>query len=135
MFCVELRSDLDRYLLLLSQIMRILVERSLLKTNYTTMRLRALKELKEKHHENYQNIFQMGKKGQDDVIDALISEYIPNVLHDLPSLIDIIEKQNEYIQEVKEEIVDVTKQRDRAYKKLGWTINKFVDNGEMYDYL
>lgn len=121
MFCVELKN--------------ILVERSLLKTNYTTMRLRALEDLVEKHHESYKNIFQLGKKGQDEVIEALISEYIPNVLHDIPALIEQIKKQTEYIQEVKEELVDVTKQRDRAYKKLGWTINKFVDNGEIYDYL
>lgn len=91
-------------------------------------RLKALHELKEKFHEYYVRIFTYGKKDQDKIIDHLIKYYIPNVMHDFPGLLSKIEIQKGYIKSLEEEVIELKKQRDKAYKKLGWKVYQFFDS-------
>lgn len=111
------------------------------KSNYTTMRLRSLIELKDKHHNKYVEIFcsekpsLMTKQEKDKAINEMINEYIPNVVHDFPYLLSAIEENNKHIEYLKNEIIELIKQRNRAFKKLGWKISDIYDYSEMYDHL
>lgn len=96
-------------------------------------RIRALKDLRDKYHEHYVKIIQYGKRDQDKVIDALMRYYIPNVLHDFPCLLNKIDVQTEYIKSLEEDYLEMKKQRDKAYKKLGWKIYQFFDGAAHED--
>lgn len=96
----------------------------------STLRLRALKELKETYHPMYESLNEYKGKKKERVLELIVSRYIPNVVRDFPFLLDKIETQKKYIKHIEKERDEYLSQRNKAYKKLGLKISQFHDTWE-----
>lgn len=95
-------------------------------------RLETITYLCNKYNEIYLNMNTNKYSGKlkERMLDEIVKIYIPNVLRDLPAILNKIESQKSYIQHVEEQKNEYEKRYRKAYKKLKWKVSEYYDFGE-----
>lgn len=109
------------------------LEHQMLNNSVSTYRLKALVDLLETYHRDYIKCFQFGKRLKKQVIDDILSVYIPNIIRDFPSLVNKIHSLEDHVSFLEKELKEVTKQRNKAYTFCGWKQYQFFDSAEHID--
>lgn len=94
-------------------------------------RLGVLSELRDKCHSFYMQPSTLPVIGRKSWLKYLSEIYVPNVMRDFPYLLDKVFTLFSVIESLEKELVETKKQRNNAYKKLGWKISKHSDQAEI----
>jgi hypothetical protein len=104
------------------------------KKDISLERLKALEQLTNKYDAFYRNPKMLTISARENMWDDLMREYIPSALHELPFLLNKIRTMKSVIDKLEKDKIELIKQRNKAYIKLDWKINKFYDAAEDEDY-
>lgn len=100
------------------------------KPSISTVRLRNLRNLVDKYDPNYRAINSLKPRDKDAFLEDMMAIYVPNVLNDIPGVLNRMETMNDYIKSLESLNYKLQDQNLKAYKYLKWTVHKYHDPAE-----
>lgn len=100
------------------------------KQSISTVRLRNLTKMVEEYDGKYRNMHLLPSKDKDRILNEIMSIYIPNVINDIPGILNRMEIMNDYIRYLEIKNTELNNKYVKAYSYLGWTVNKYYDPAE-----
>lgn len=93
-------------------------------------RLKQLQALVDRYDALYRQLNRMSRHEQARVLPDITEIYVPNVLNDIPSVLNRVDVQARYIEHLEKLNVRYKSQIRKAYAYLKWTNNDYYDVAE-----